>query len=351
MTNSNRRTRGHGPAKHEATARGTPAQDTKGKGKTRVAPIELSTPIPSSPGNPGGMKSVVPCFDSLETTQFMNGAINASDWKGRIQVAWAQYFFVKRGLSADERKRCFHKLIPGELVSESKDLMAYYERTYSSYIEFLRGRVIKYGNMFFESPAGKLWMDELAIHKKAPCKVGDEPFDSFHLMRFRGHDGITFDSKETIDFYVKMLIHVKTDAARGSSTNPPKQNKRPPTSSPKARTSQKERLPQSGRAVVVHGIAVTKKLGKVREWMEKANPWMGKIVAARWLVRKERREGKKTSSIVIYLEGEVESDSQTPAKVRLSGKWYHSCLYDWDRITKVDRKGKGRDVEEMDMTA
>ncbi|KAF8446815.1 hypothetical protein BDZ91DRAFT_768770 [Kalaharituber pfeilii] len=167
---------------HEATARGTPAQDTKGKGKTRVAPIELSTPIPSSPGNPGGMKSVVPCFDSLETTQFMNGAINASDWKGRIQVAWAQYFFVKRGLSADERKRCFHKFIPGELVSESKDLMAYYERTYSIYIEFLRGRVIKYGNMFFESPAGKLWMDELAIH-----------------------------NKETIDFYVTMLIHVKTE--------------------------------------------------------------------------------------------------------------------------------------------
>ncbi|KAF8459155.1 hypothetical protein BDZ91DRAFT_799969 [Kalaharituber pfeilii] len=139
--------------------------------------------------------------------------------------------------------------------------------------------------------------------------------------------------------------------SKGVQYQPPKQNKKPPTSPPKARTSQKERLPQSGRAVVVHGIAVTKKLGKVREWMEKANPWMGKIVAARWLVRKERREGKKTSSIVIYLEGEVESDSQTPAKVRLSGKWYHSCLYDWDRITKVDGKGKGRDVEEMDMTA
>ncbi|KAF8453549.1 hypothetical protein BDZ91DRAFT_802218 [Kalaharituber pfeilii] len=82
-----------------------------------------------------------------------------------------------------------------------------------------------------------------------------------------------------------------------------------------------------------------------------ANPWMGRIVAARWLVNKERREGKKTSSIVIYLEGEVESDSQTPAKIRLSGKWHHSCLYDWDRTSKVDGKGKERDVEEMDMTA
>ncbi|KAF8457090.1 hypothetical protein BDZ91DRAFT_800682 [Kalaharituber pfeilii] len=110
-------------------------------------------------------------------------------------------------------------------------------------------------------------------------------------------------------------------------------------------------LPQSGRAIVVHGIAVTKKLGKVRDWMENTNPWMGKIVAARWLVKKERREGKKASSIVIYLEGEVESDSQTPAKVRLSGKWYDSCLYDWDRNSKVDRKGKGREVEEMDLTA
>ncbi|KAF8450059.1 hypothetical protein BDZ91DRAFT_802861 [Kalaharituber pfeilii] len=103
--------------------------------------------------------------------------------------------------------------------------------------------------------------------------------------------------------------------------------------------------------VVVHGIAVTKKLGKVREWMETANPWMGKIVAARWLVKKERREGKKASSVVIDLEGEVESDSQTPAKVRLSGKWYDSCLHDWDRNSKVDRKGKGREVEEMDLTA
>ncbi|KAF8463682.1 hypothetical protein BDZ91DRAFT_731425, partial [Kalaharituber pfeilii] len=60
--------------------------------------------------------------------------------------------------------------------------------------------------------------------------------------------------------------------------------------------------------------------------MEKANPWMGKIVVARWLYH--------ASSIIIYLlVGEVESDS----------KWHHSCLYDWDRITKVDRKGKGRD--------
>ncbi|KAF8471077.1 hypothetical protein BDZ91DRAFT_717626 [Kalaharituber pfeilii] len=114
--------------------------------------------------------------------------------------------------------------------------------------------------------------------------------------------------------------------------------------------NKKKKKKKSGRTIVVHGIAVTKKLGKVRDWIETANPWMGKIVVARWLVTKERREGKKVSSIVIYLEGEVESDSQTPAKVRLSGKWYDSCLYDWDRNSKGDRKGKRRDVEEMDLT-
>ncbi|KAF8462827.1 hypothetical protein BDZ91DRAFT_733230 [Kalaharituber pfeilii] len=138
-----------------------------------------------------------------------------------------------------------------------------------------------------------------------------------------------------------------------SRTNPPKQEtSKKPSPIPSLKPIPKERtLPQSGRAIVAHGIAVTKKLGKVRDWMETAttsavttaNPWMGKIVAARWLVKKERREGKKASSVVIYLEGEVESDSQTPAK-------YDSCLYDWDRNSKVDRKGKRRDVEEMDLT-
>ncbi|KAF8469936.1 hypothetical protein BDZ91DRAFT_791871 [Kalaharituber pfeilii] len=96
-----------------------------------------------------------------------------------------------------------------------------------------------------------------------------------------------------------------------------------PSPAPSPKPIPKERtLPQSGRAIVVHGIAVTKKLGKVRDWMENASPWMGKIVAARWLVKKERREGKKASSVVIYLEGEVELDSQTPAKKIRTGRQF-----------------------------
>ena len=49
--------------------------------------------------------------------------------------------------------------------------------------------------------------------------------------------------------------------------------------------------------------------------------------------------------MVIYLEKEVESDSQRPAKVRIGGKWYVSCLYEWSRGKAVD-KGAGDKMEE-----
>ncbi|KAF8463054.1 hypothetical protein BDZ91DRAFT_796544 [Kalaharituber pfeilii] len=69
-----------------------------------------------------------------------------------------------------------------------------------------------------------------------------------------------------------------------------------PSSTPLPKPISKERkLPQSSCAVAVHGITVMKKLGK--------------------LVKKERREGKKSSSIIVYLQGKVESDSQIPVKI------------------------------------
>ncbi|KAF8446806.1 hypothetical protein BDZ91DRAFT_853675 [Kalaharituber pfeilii] len=57
--------------------------------------------------------------------------------------------------------------------------------------------------------------------------------------------------------------------------------------------------------VVVHGIALRKDLGRIRRWLEEGNPELGKTIGIRWLRKKTLllEEGKKTSSVVVYLEG------------------------------------------------
>ncbi|KAF8464843.1 hypothetical protein BDZ91DRAFT_795335 [Kalaharituber pfeilii] len=74
--------------------------------------------------------------------------------------------------------------------------------------------------------------------------------------------------------------------------------------------------------------AMRKDLGKVRGWLETSNPELGKTTGIRWL-RKEttlREEGKKTSSVVVYLETTKEA-----GKVRLGGKWLRTEIYEPDR--------------------
>ncbi|KAF8464853.1 hypothetical protein BDZ91DRAFT_763872 [Kalaharituber pfeilii] len=71
-------------------------------------------------------------------------------------------------------------------------------------------------------------------------------------------------------------------------------------------------------------------LGKVRKWLEASNK-LGKTVGIRWLRRKTIlvEEGKKTSSVVVYLEKPIEV-----GKVRLGGRWLKADQYERDRGRK-----------------
>ncbi|KAF8452952.1 hypothetical protein BDZ91DRAFT_809209 [Kalaharituber pfeilii] len=104
-------------------------------------------------------------------------------------------------------------------------------------------------------------------------------------------------------------------------------------SSPKKPTTKKPATPDAStpvQGIVVHGIALRKDLGKVRKWLESGNK-IGKTVGIRWLRSKTRlvEEGKKTSSVVLYLEKMIEVE-----KVRLGGRWLRVDQYEWDRGRK-----------------
>ncbi|KAF8471226.1 hypothetical protein BDZ91DRAFT_760900 [Kalaharituber pfeilii] len=81
-------------------------------------------------------------------------------------------------------------------------------------------------------------------------------------------------------------------------------------SAPKKPTTKKPATPDAStpaQGIVVHGMALRKDLGKVRKWLESGNK-IGKTVGIRWLRSKTRlvEEGKKTSSVVLYLEKMIE---------------------------------------------
>ncbi|KAF8461575.1 hypothetical protein BDZ91DRAFT_797830 [Kalaharituber pfeilii] len=75
--------------------------------------------------------------------------------------------------------------------------------------------------------------------------------------------------------------------------------------------------PTTPPGVVVHGIARRKDLGNVRRWLEASNKDLGTIAAIRWLLRKSIlvKEGKKTSSAVVYLETQTEVGKVARRKV------------------------------------
>ncbi|KAF8469752.1 hypothetical protein BDZ91DRAFT_792499 [Kalaharituber pfeilii] len=83
--------------------------------------------------------------------------------------------------------------------------------------------------------------------------------------------------------------------------------------------------------IVIHGIPLRRDLGKAKTWLEAANQGLGKIEGIRWLRRKTllEEEGKKTSSVVVYVGKETEIE-----KVRLGGRWFRSVRYEPERGRK-----------------
>ncbi|KAF8462607.1 hypothetical protein BDZ91DRAFT_765154 [Kalaharituber pfeilii] len=114
----------------------------------------------------------------------------------------------------------------------------------------------------------------------------------------------------------------------GPSPGPTKNSSAPPRIPKTKSTTPDATTPVHG--IVVHGIALRKDLGKVRKWLEASNK-IGKTVGIRWLRPKTRlvEEGKKTSSVVVYLEEPTEVE-----KVRLGGRWLRADQYEWDRGRK-----------------
>ncbi|KAF8462828.1 hypothetical protein BDZ91DRAFT_796842 [Kalaharituber pfeilii] len=108
----------------------------------------------------------------------------------------------------------------------------------------------------------------------------------------------------------------------------PTLNPRPETRSPTPRRSDS---PLEKKGIVVHGIALRKDLGNVRRWLETDNIGMGRITGIRWLRKKSilLEEGKKTSSVVVYLETPTET-----GKVWLGGRWLNTSVYETDRGRK-----------------
>ncbi|KAF8446448.1 hypothetical protein BDZ91DRAFT_803533 [Kalaharituber pfeilii] len=85
---------------------------------------------------------------------------------------------------------------------------------------------------------------------------------------------------------------------------------------------------QGGVGIVIYGIVLRKDLGKVKKWLSAANESLGKIQGIRWLRKQNLLEkaGKTTSSVVVYLEKEVDVE-----KVKLSGQWHRSARYESER--------------------
>ncbi|KAF8461747.1 hypothetical protein BDZ91DRAFT_797815 [Kalaharituber pfeilii] len=83
--------------------------------------------------------------------------------------------------------------------------------------------------------------------------------------------------------------------------------------------------------IVVHGVALRKDLSKVRKWLEADIKVLGKTVGIRWLKKKTMLvdEGKKTRSVVVYLENTFEG-----GRVRLGGRWLRTDQYERDRGRK-----------------
>jgi len=79
------------------------------------------------------------------------------------------------------------------------------------------------------------------------------------------------------------------------------------------------------QAVVIHGIPIRYKLGKLGRWIQEDNTGI-EVMGVRWLLSEDRRGGKEASSLVIYTKSAKEI-----AAMRLGGRFFSTEKYDWNR--------------------
>ena len=79
------------------------------------------------------------------------------------------------------------------------------------------------------------------------------------------------------------------------------------------------------QAVVIHGISQRCALGILRKWLEEGNEGI-EIMGARWLVPREKRLGKASSSLIVFTRS-----TENVVGLRLGRKWFPTTAYDWDR--------------------
>ncbi|KAF8457888.1 hypothetical protein BDZ91DRAFT_852239 [Kalaharituber pfeilii] len=127
----------------------------------------------------------------------------------------------------------------------------------------------------------------------------------------------------TYGCYCTPHCNVSTTPAPTPSTNLPRLSPRP--------RSRPQRLQTKTYGLVIHGVALRKDLDKIRKWLESDNKELGETTGIRWLRKKTTLidEGKKTSSVVLYLKTQREV-----GKVRLGGRWLRSETYEQDRGKK-----------------
>ena len=85
---------------------------------------------------------------------------------------------------------------------------------------------------------------------------------------------------------------------------------------------------ERARALVIHAVPCHWHVRAVGKSLENR---LGEVVGARWLVNKNRRVGKITSSIVVYLRQEVEARKGGRKPITIGGKRCWAVAYDYQQ--------------------
>ena len=86
------------------------------------------------------------------------------------------------------------------------------------------------------------------------------------------------------------------------------------------------------RASVVHGVPCQRPMS---ETIQDARMWESEILGTRWLLGRPRREGKITSSVVVFFNRAV----YVGPVLKMRGKKHSVAAYDWDRGRRYIRSG------------
>ncbi len=144
------------------------------------------------------------------------------------------------------------------------------------------------------------------------------------------HTGTQSDVRSYADVAAQTIsTSTSTSAACTTSSIPAKSTTHAVPTKPTKPTTRAS--PTSTRALVVHGVSVKHALGKTREGLERENSKMGRIIGIRWLLKMDRRVGKTTSSVVVYLERPGWAKHLWLGRRRLRAEGY-----DFDRRVKED---------------